>query len=271
MRAADRSIIVGFAIAGLLAAFWFLVLSPKREEASELQDRVEQLQASVAQEEQIAAAAEQAREEFDANYQRLVVLGKAVPEDEDTASLFVQLERIAEKAKVEFRAIRLEEGRGGAVPPPPAPSEGNGGNGDGGDGGDGAGSGGDGEPPPQPAPPTEVAVAGLPIGATAGPAGLPVMPYLIEVTGTFFEVADFLDGIDALVRPRDQRPRVQGRLVTIDGFGMEADSKDGFPKLETTLAVTTFVTPADQGLTAGASPAGPPPAVPTANTTDSTP
>lgn len=264
MKTADRSIIVGFAIAGLLAAFWFLALSPKREQAAELQDRVSQLQASVTEQEGIAATAEQARDQFEGNYQRLVVLGKAVPEDEDTASLLVQLKRIAEESKVGFRAIRLEQGTGGAPPPKTAaqePPQGQDG---------GGGSGGDAQPASSPAPATEADAAALPIGATVGPAGLPVMPYEVEITGTFFELADFLDRVDSLVRPRGQRPRVHGRLVTIDGFGLAADGGAGTSKLDITLAVTTYVTPAEQGLTAGASPSGPP-TTPASNSTQTTP
>lgn len=257
MRATDRTLLAGLALVGLLVAFWFMVLAPKREEAAQLQDQIEQLEASVAEEEQLAAAAEQARAAFDSNYQRLVVLGKAVPADEDTSSLFVQLGEIAEESKVEFDAIQLDSGSGVPAEVPPAqetttdqaagetaesPAE---------------------APPPAPVVPIEAAVAGLPLGATVGPAGLPVMPYTVEVTGTFFELADFLDGVDALVRPRGQKPHIQGRLVTIDGFALKEDDAVGFPKLSGTLSVTTFVTPSEQGLTAGASPTGPAPAITT--------
>lgn len=255
MRGADRSVLAGLAVVGLVAAFWFLALSPQREEAAELEQRVEQLQASVAEQEQLAAAAEEAREGFDRNYQSLVVLGKAVPQDEDTASLFVQLDEIAKKSEVGFEAIRLEAGSGDAPAPAPAAEETT---------VDGAQSGdGDADAPPSPpAVPTEAAVAGLPLGATVGPAGLPVMPYKLDLTGSFFELADFLEGLDSLVRPRGNRPRVRGRLLTVDGFSLTADEEAGFPLLSADVAVTSFVTPAEQGLTAGAAPTGPPPAVP---------
>ena len=51
--------------------------------------------------------------------------------------------------------------------------------------------------------------------------------------------------------------------MTIDGFGFKGDAEEGFETLTASLAVTTFVTPADQGLTAGATPTGPPLEVPT--------
>jgi Tfp pilus assembly protein PilO len=261
MKSSDRAILAGLVVAGLIAAFWFVLLSPKREEASKLEDDVAALQQSVNEQEQLVAAAEQAREDFNANYRRLVVLGKAVPEDEDTSSLFVQLGKLAADSGVEFDTIVLNaSGTGAPAPasaaaettvdgaaPPESSSEGE-------------------EPASAPAPvstePTEAAAAGLPIGATVGPAGLPVMPYTVGLRGSFFELADFLAGVDRLVHSRHGRDVVDGRLVTIDGFGLAGDPEDGFKTLTASLAVTTFVTPADQGLTAGATPAGPPAEVP---------
>lgn len=259
MKATDRSILLGLAIAGLIAAFWFAVLAPKREEAADLQKQVETLEQSVAEQEQLAARAVEAQESFDRNYRSLVVLGKAVPEDEDTSSLFVQLDEIAGDSGVEFDSIELNpNGTGAAAPAPPAAET------TADDAAPASGESEDSASPPQPvsADPTEAAAAALPIGATVGPAGLPVMPYTIGIHGSFFELADFLAGVDRLVHSRDGRDVVDGRLVTIDGFGFTGDPEEGFETLTASLAVTTFVTPADQGLTAGATPAGPPLEVP---------
>ena len=40
MKAADRGILLGLLILGALAAFWFLLLSPKRAEASKLEAEI---------------------------------------------------------------------------------------------------------------------------------------------------------------------------------------------------------------------------------------
>ena len=48
-----------------------------------------------------------------------------------------------------------------------------------------------------------------------------------------------------------------GRLVTIDGFALQGGLPGSNPKLNATFALTTYVSPADQGLTAGASPTAP--------------
>jgi Tfp pilus assembly protein PilO len=254
MKATNRSILAGLVIAGLIAVFWFMVLSPKREEAAKLEDEVTALQQSVSEQEQLVAAAEAAREDFDTNYRRLVVLGKAVPEDEDTSSLFVQLDKLAADSGVEFETIVLNPDGTGEVAQPTAASETTA---DNADPAAGVSEGSEPAPAPVSAEPTEAAAAALPIGATVGPAGLPVMPYTIGIRGSFFELADFLAGIDRLVHSRHGREVVDGRLVTINGFGITGDPEDGFKTLTASLVVTTFVTPSDQGLTAGATPAGP--------------
>jgi Tfp pilus assembly protein PilO len=264
MKATDRSILVGLALAGLIAAFWFVVLSPKREEAAKLDDDVAALKQAVSDQEQLVADAMQAEADFDQNYRQLVVLGKAVPEDEDTSSLFVQLQAIAQGANVQFDAIELNAGAASTPTAAPAaeetpvdpPAQ----------------SGSEPAAPPEQtaAAPTEAAAAGLPIGATVGPAGLSVMPYTINLRGSFFELADFFAGIDQLVRARGGRDLVDGRLITIDGFGLTGSKEEGFETLSASVAVTTFVTPAEQGLTGGATPGGPPIAVPTLGTSTPT-
>jgi Tfp pilus assembly protein PilO len=248
----DRAILIGLALAGVLAAFWFVVLSPKREESSKLQDEIVALQQSVQAQQELVAMAEAAKESFDTNYRDLVVLGKAVPEDEDTSSLFVQLQDVAERAQVDFRAIELASGTAApAAAPAPAETTADGAESESTSTAAGA----------TPAVATEATAAALPIGASIGTAGLPVMPYKLSIKGDFFELADFLDGLDSLVKTRDGVPVVDGRLMTIDSFDLIGDETKGFPALTAEITVTTFVAPEEQGLTAGATPGGPAPAV----------
>ena len=102
----------------------------------------------------------------------------------------------------------------------------------------------------------------MPLGATIGPAGLGVMPYKLNFEGSFFHMADFIHGLDSMVKTTNSKVAVDGRLITIDGFSFKA-AQIGFPKLEATVSVTTYVTPPEQGVTAGATPSGPAPATAT--------
>jgi hypothetical protein len=260
MKSTDRTILLGIVVLGLVAAFWFLLLSPKREEAAQLEDDLAALQTEVTASEEAATVGETAKKDFSVNYRRLVTLGKAVPKDADTSSLLFELETLSKRSDVDFRSISLAEGAGDATaaattapPPLEAPAA-----------------------PADPAAtaatpagtttpgaaPTEATVALLPIGATVGPAGLPLMPYALEFQGGFFDVADFFGRIDGLVDAQGSGVSVNGRLLTIDGFSLTAGS-GGFPSLTASVQASSYLTPADQGVTAGATPTAPAATAPT--------
>jgi hypothetical protein len=252
MKSSDRTILIVIGIVGLLAAFWFLLLSPKREEASQLEEDVTALQLEVAEAEEAAASGAAAKKGFEANYRKLVSLGKAVPKDADTSNLLLELEVLADRSRVDFRGIELDDtaaaGASAAAAPaapaaPAPPAEG------------------ESEAPAEEgtttaAVPTEASAALLPIGATVGSAGLPVMPYEMEFQGGFFEIADFFGRIDGLVDAGNKDTAVSGRLMTINGFSFTAGA-EGFPSLQANLEVSSYLTPADQGITAGATATGP--------------
>src|SRR5436305_7906583 len=107
MKGSDKGIVLGVIMAVVIAAFYFMALSPKREKASSLGSDLTKLQAQIDQEKQTAQFGEAARQDFPAYYGRLVVLGKAVPSQADTSSLMVQLNAIARRTDVTFAGIAL--------------------------------------------------------------------------------------------------------------------------------------------------------------------
>jgi Tfp pilus assembly protein PilO len=239
-------------VVALATAFWILALSPKRSEASKLDAQVKQLESSLSQHEAEIVTAEEARHQFPVDYQHLVVLGKAVPSEGETASLLVQLNHISDKAGVRFQTLSLEASGESSSEEEPSLST----------------------PSGEPVSATEAAASLLPLGASVGPAGLAVMPYQLTFTGNFFKIADFIKGLDSLVKTTNEKVGVDGRLVTINGFTLGEDSEARFPALEATFTVTTYLTPPSQGPTAGASPEGPAEpteAVPASTTTGGAP
>jgi hypothetical protein len=250
MGSANGKLVVAMvAVAALAVAFWMLLLSPRREEASKLSTQVSQARESLAQHSAEVATAEQARREFPVDYHQLVVLGKAVPGDDETASLLVQLHRIARNTKVRFQTFKLGSEGGGEEAPAAEASA-------------------------TPTTPTEAAASLLPLGATIGPAGLGVMHYELTFKGSFFRLADFIRGLDRLVKTQSAKLRVRGRLITVDGFSLAADSEGGFPMLESKFTITAFVTPPSAaGVTGGATPTAPAPstATPASTTTGGSP
>ena len=163
-----------------------------------------------------------------------------MPIDADTPSLLTQLQSLSTKAGVDFRSITLGGATTGAAAAPAAAAP---------------------TTPTTtttPATATEASAALLPIGATVGPAGLPVMPYQMTFDGGFFEIADFFGSIDGMVTisTNGEKTTVDGRLMTIDGFDF-SPGPNGLPDLTADVTTTTYLTPADQGITAGATPSGP--------------
>lgn len=236
LSSSNKAVVAVVVLVVLGIGFYALALSPKREEASKLEAQVEQVKGSLAQHRSEIATAEEARADFPTEYQRLVVLGKAVPGDDDTASLFVQVNHIADRAKVRFSNLALSSEGGGEseeVAPPPTEAGG------------------------ALVSPTEVAAATMPLGATVGPAGLGVMPYTLTFSGNFFQIADFIKGLDSLVKTQNEKVAVDGRLLTVNGFSLQAPPKAEFPTLEATFSVTTYLTPPGEGLAGGATPESP--------------
>jgi Tfp pilus assembly protein PilO len=245
----NRMIVAILALVALAVAFWMLALSPKRQEASDLAAQADDLRASLVTAQAQVAEGLIAKREFPNDYEQLVVLGKAVPGDDDTSSLLVEVNRISSRSNVTFQSIQLSASASSATPAAapvatPAPTPGV------------IGA----VPAAATVPPTEAAAALLPLGASIGSAGLGVMPYDLSFTGDFFRVADFIQGMDSLIHTGGREVAVDGRLVTINGFALNASSR-GFSQLNATFSVTTYLVPPDQGLTAGASQTAPAPAV----------
>ena len=246
-------VIIGMLVAvAVLAAFWILALAPKRQEADKLGAQVSQLQSSISQAQGEAAAAQTARKRFPAEYQQMVLLGKAVPASDNTSTLLVDLNGISAKAGVRLTTVELDSqgsASAGTAPAPaaaaPAPAAS-------GSAATPAGA----VPASATTAPTEAAASLLPLGATVGSAGLGVMPYKLTFSGSFFQIANLMKGLDSLVKTQSSQVAVKGPLMTIDGFSLSA-ADSGFPALNASFAVTTYLVPPQQGVTAGASPTAP--------------
>ncbi len=102
--------------------------------------------------------------------------------------------------------------------------------------------------------PTDPAAAG---SATATPPGaLEKVSLEFKFKGDFFSLADFFHRLKRFVYVQGDRVRVRGRLMTIDGVEYTAEAET-FPALAATVQATVYLTPKTEGVTAGATPAGP--------------
>ena len=289
MTTRDRTVLAALAALGLLAAFWFLGINPKRSEVKKLDANVEAAEMSLAAARQEADQFAKDRLAFPTAYTAMVRLGKAVPKDPDVPSLVVQLEHAAKDAGVNFRTVKFaQEAAGGAsaaattappAPPTPAPSTGTTGATESATPAPGGATGAASPPPPATsgtstatsasatatataAPASATQAATLPLGTVVGPAQLPIMKANLTFQGSFFKMADLIHNVRVLVKRQDRQLLVSGRLLTLDGVAFEKGD-EGFPQVKVTFATTAYLLPVTQGLLAGASPQGPAGAAPT--------
>ena len=268
ITARDRRIISIIVPLLLVVGYWFLVLAPKRSESATVTQALTKAQAARDAAEQQVAQLQAAKASFTSDYATVLRLGKAVPTTVDMPSLLVQLDSAAHGTGVvigDFKPGAASSGSGsspasGSTPPgggnnPAAP----------------------GAPPAQGFPAKQAQHAGNAVtqanganqahadaanGAAGGPSsstnvpGLVSIPLTFTMTSNYFGLADFLHRLKRFVQVVNNQIVVNGRLMTIESFSFQGDDANK-TKLKANVTATIYLTPPDQGTTAGATPQGP--------------
>jgi hypothetical protein len=219
------------ATAAAIAAFWFLALAPKREQATALAGKIATKQTELQAAEQTLAGYRKAKVGYAKNYATVVRLGKAVPDDDDVRSLLVQLDAEAGGTGVDFRTIQV--GSAGASSGAPATT------------------GTTTTPPP-------------PGAVSVGTAGFSAMPFTFSFKGTFANLSQFFSRMERFVTLRNEQMNVTGRLLRLESVDLQVD-QDGFPNIRAQIGASSYLVPETQGLTAGATPKGPAATTPAAS------
>jgi Tfp pilus assembly protein PilO len=227
----NKILIAAAATLALLAAYWFLVLAPKRQQVVKLDTSIATKTKELTTAQSTLATYRTARDGYGASYSNVVRLGKAVPQDDDTRSLLVQLDSAAHSSGVDFRTMAVT---GGATPTTTASATGGG-------------------------------AATTPPGTMVGTAGFAVMPVTFSFRGNFFNMSQFFSRLEHFVTVKNQQIAVTGRLLRVESISLKPDTL-GYPSLRADITASSYLIPASEGLTAGASASGP-----TAGTTTSTP
>jgi Tfp pilus assembly protein PilO len=240
MTRTNRILIAIVAIAAAASAYYFLVLTPKREQVTKLDTDIAAKQTQLAQAKQTLVGYEKARASYKANYTTLVRLGKAVPSDDDIRSLMVQLQNAAVGTGVDFEKIELASGFAGgtgsaAATPTTATS---------------------GELAPAPG---SVPVAG---GA------LSAMPFSFTFNGSYFDLSTFLARLEHFVSEHNDKLNATGRLLRLESVGI-APGPAGFPTMQAQIGAAIYVVPPVQGVPGAQTPNGG--TTPTTPSTPSTP
>jgi hypothetical protein len=267
LSARDKKILIMLVPLVVVLGYWFLLLAPKREAASQAATTLETERATLAEAEAHATTVQAAKGNFARDYATVVALGKAIPTSVDMPSLLVQLEQAARGTDIKLDGVTMGERESatpsaptGTAPAPGAPNP--------------AGS----TPtapsgqPPQSAPGAAAASAQgaantaqpastsstdpAATGTAPAPGALEQVSLEFKFTGDFFALADFFHRLKRFVYVKGEKVRVRGRLMTIDGVEYTAEP-DTFPALVATVQATVYLTPKTEGVTAGATPAGP--------------
>ena len=275
LSARDKKIVTILVPLVIVLGYWFLLLSPQRQAASDAATALEAEQSKLADAEAHAGTVQAAKANFANDYAAVVALGKAIPTSVDMPSLLVQLEQAASGTGIELDGIAVGERTTVAAPasttappipgaPDPAaaaPQSAPGATVAGAEAGVAAAT----TPPADPAAATDPAAA--PTGTDPAVAGAtataPAADALESVslefnfTGDFFELADFFHQLKRFVYVEGEKVRVRGRLMTIDSVEYVTEAEK-FPALTATVGATVYLSPKAEGVTAGATPAGPP-------------
>jgi type II secretory pathway pseudopilin PulG len=243
----DRIVLIVVVVLGAIAASWLLVISPKRDQASQLETKIQTAQSSLSSAQSELSQAQAARASFRRSYTTMVRLGEAVPTDDNVPSLIYQISSAASKSGIDFLGLTLNPaGPGGTPTPTPAPATGaTGATGPTGPTGSTAAS----------------APAVLPPGSAVGPAGFPIEPFTFTFQGNFFHLSSFFGRLERFVVSGSKRLSVSGRLLSLDAISL-TPGQGGFPQIAATVSATTYLLPTNEGLVAGATPMAPAPATP---------
>jgi len=227
MTARDRGVLIGIVSLALLGAVWFLLVAPEREKASKLGASVSAATAQLETAEGELTTARGAQARYAAAYNSIVNLGKAVPPAQEVPSLIYQLDQASNQKQVEFNSIVTGSSAGSGSP---------------------VASGG----------------AGASAASTAPSSAFSQMPFTFVFNGSFFNLEHLFQQLNRFTqRTASGSLQVSGRLLTVQSVKLgplttSAAGEAAKGALSGSITATAYVLPASQGLTAGASPAGPP-------------
>ena len=256
----DRKILMLLVPIALIAAYWFLVLAPKKEESAAIQEKLTAAQTEQQDAESQAAQVSGAKSNFNSDYTTVIRLGKAVPSTVDMPSLLVQLDRAARGTDISFDKIVTGDrtaapvaaaapagGSSGSAPAQSGPGQAKQAAQGAANTASNTGTLGGAQPAAGGSTPGS--------GGTAAP-GLESVGLDFTFQGTFFNLADFFHRMKRFVKVVNDDIVVRGRLMTIDGFKWKAEPEK-WPFLTAEVRATVYLAPKAQGVSAGATPQGP--------------
>jgi Tfp pilus assembly protein PilO len=200
-----RILLVAIVALGAVGGYWKLVLTPKREQIAKLDEQVASAEAQLAQTQQLITTYTGAREAYKANYDTVVRLGKAVPTDDDTRSLVVQLDAAAKRSGVNFNSVNVNASGGGGNPNIAAAT-------------------------------TSVIPGTVNVGTFSA------MPFSLNFSGQFNTLGDFLSRLERFVTVKGEQVAVNGRLLRVESIQLQPGD-DGWPSMKASIGASSYIVP----------------------------
>ena len=226
MTRSNKILLSVVALGAAIAAFYFFVLAPKRDEVAKLDSDIAAQEAVVEQARLTLAGYEEAKKTYKGNYATLARLGKAVPTDDDVTSMMVQLEATADRSGVNFENIELSSGVGGATAAAPGTAA---------------------------AAPAAGQLASAPGAVPVSGGVLSAMPFSFRFTGSYFDLTAFFARLEHFVSAKNKQLDSTGRLLRLESVTI-APSSVGFPDMQAEITAATYIVPPVQGVTESAAP-----------------
>jgi Tfp pilus assembly protein PilO len=199
-----KVLLVAVVALGAVGGYWKLVMTPKREQIAQLDEQVAAAQAQLAQTQQLITSYAGAREAYKTNYDTVVRLGKAVPTDDDTRSLVVQLDAAAKRSGVDFDTVSVNGGGGGSSP-------------------SGTGT-------------VSLAPGAISAGAFSA------MPFSFNFSGEFSTLGEFFSRLERFVTVKGDGVSVSGRLLRVESISLQP-GENGWPALTAQVGASSYIVP----------------------------
>ncbi len=220
MTRSNKILLAVVALAAAIGAYYFLVLSPQRDEITRLDGEIAAQEASVEQARLMVATYEKAKSSYKQNYATLARLGKAVPADDDVRSLMVQLESTAIRSGVDFQSIEMSSSLGST-------EEGT----------------------------TDASGLASAPGAIPVAGGvLSAMPFSFTFNGSYFDLTTFFARLEHFVSLSNAKLDSTGRLLRLESISI-APSSAGFPDMQAEINAASYMVPPVEGVAGAAVPA----------------
>jgi hypothetical protein len=186
MSARDRTIATVVAMLVVAIGGWFLLVAPKRSEASKLQTQVNAEQSNLRTAQASVQAGLVAERQYRVLHRQLASLQTAVPADSQIPTLINELQAAANKSKVGFQAVSLATSSSGSSTGSTSTSA-----------------------------TTPAAASAAPSSSSSVATSFPSQTFTLQFSGRYFDVANLLGTLAGFVHADNKHFDATGRLLNM--------------------------------------------------------